>query len=68
MSISIPTAFKTRIDIPFGQLKSIIEWCTDNCIDDWRFNTENSVDTYTHSYDFYFESERDFVAFIVWKK
>ena len=68
MSISIPTAYKTRIDIPFGELKSVIEWCTDNCINDWRFNEEfNPADT-KHGYDFYFESERDYVAFVVWKK
>ena len=63
MSINIPTAYKTNIQLEYGKLKAIIDWCADNCTDEWKFD-----ETDGSSYDFYFESERDYVAFIMWKK
>jgi hypothetical protein len=62
MSINIPTAYKTNIHLEYGELKATIEWCERNCIDEWRFDGSGP------SYDFYFESERDYVAFTMWKQ
>lgn len=72
MSISITTAFKTTISIPWGELKNVISWCQNNCESDWRFH-ENSYNTtndfkYSLTYEFFFEDERDYVAFLIWKK
>lgn len=62
MSISIPTSYKTEIEIPFGELDAMIEWCEHNCASEWKFDDSD------YGYKFYFESERDYVAFLIWKK
>jgi|LakMenE18May11ns_1017448.scaffolds.fasta_scaffold9051103_2 hypothetical protein len=69
MSISIPTAFKSKIGLPYGKLQSILEWCKRNCTHEWKFEEDgNTMDTWEPKYTFYFESERDYVAFTLWKK
>lgn len=69
MSISIATAFKTSISIPYGELKNVISWCQNNCQSDWRFQESlNSIDAFSLHYDFFFEDEKDYVAFVIWKK
>lgn len=69
MSISITTAYKTSLSIPYGQLKDVISWCQTNCQEDWRFQeTTNNIDPRLLHYDFYFENEKDYVAFLIWKK
>lgn len=69
MSISIATAYKTSLSIPYGELKNVISWCQHNCQSDWRFQEDmNSTDNFSLHYDFFFEDEKDYVAFIIWKK
>lgn len=73
MSISITTAYSTTIDLPYGDLKKVMEWCKKNCLADWKFSPgiPHAIEhgqIYAESYKFYFESERDYVAFMVWKK
>lgn len=63
MSINIPTAYKTDIIVPYGSLNPILEWCRENCTDEWKFD-----DAKLPVYEFYFESERDYIAFVMWKK
>lgn len=70
MSISITTAFKTSIAIPYGELKSVIAWCQENCRADWQFQ-EKYQDSYSSlglNYEFFFEDEKDYFAFLIWKK
>ena len=75
--MNLATAHKTKIDIPYGKLDSILSWCKTNCESDWQFDSvveylEGYDASYrekgTSTYDFYFESEKDYVAFVVWKK
>lgn len=73
MSISITTAYKTTVNLPYGTLKNVMEWCEKNCIADWKFDPVETSDfskslSFANQYKFYFESERDYVAFIMWKK
>lgn len=69
MSISIPTAFRTDIQLPYGHLGEVVEWCRNNCVSEWKFHEHhNTVDTFDPEYTFYFENERDYVAFLIWKK
>jgi hypothetical protein len=69
MSINIPTAYKTKIDIPFGQLKDIVKWCEDNLVGDWKFTEDHNYPYHPYNnYIFLFELERDYVAFNIWKK
>jgi hypothetical protein len=68
MSINIPTAYITNIRIPFGELQNHIRWCQDNCEGDWKFGEHpDTMDSWTH-YNFYFELERDYVAYTLWMK
>jgi hypothetical protein len=72
MSINIPTAHKANVAVEFGQLSSMIEWCERNCVSDWRMSGEATEqwngDTMFYGYEFFFESEKDYVAFLMWKK
>lgn len=66
MFINTIATHKTDIILPYGELKPIIEWCERNCSGEWGFS--EAMDTYSQGYTFYFESEKDFVTFLVWKK
>ena len=72
MSIDIPTAHKANVNVEFGQLTPMIECCERNCISDWRYSGETNEhwngDTMFYGYEFLFESEKDYVAFLMWKK
>ena len=67
MSISLPTAYKINLSMPWGQLKDIVEWCDRNCTDDYRFMEDPDGNMY-NSWVFFFESERDYVAFTLFNK
>lgn len=69
MSINIPTAHRANIDVQYGQLQPIIDWCDRNCESDWRYvDLVGDQDSATGRWEFLFESERDYVAFLMWKK
>jgi len=70
MSINTTVAYKTSITIPYGGLQPAIEWCERNCKNEWGFSeTEPPLgEPQALDYTFYFESERDYFAFIVWEK
>ena len=67
MSISIPAAYQIKLSMPFGNLKKIVEWCDRNCNGDYRYMEDPNVDMY-NSWVFFFEFERDYVAFTLWNK
>jgi len=69
MSINITTAYKTKLNIPFGELKEVVKWCENNMVGDWKFTDEIDLDSIsTNTYVFLFELERDYVTFNIWKK
>ena len=53
--------------MPYGNLKKIVEWCDRNCNGDYRYMEDPNVDMY-NSWVFFFELERDYVAFTLWNK
>jgi hypothetical protein len=67
MSISLPTAFKTQIKVPYGQLQPTVDWCERNCIGEWKYMEDPNGEMY-NSWVFFFENERDYVAFTFWNK
>ena len=67
MSISIPAAYQIKLSMPYGNLKKIVEWCDRNCNGDYRYMEDPNVDMY-NSWVFFFELERDYVAFTLWNK
>lgn len=72
--MNIITAHQVKITIDFGKLQSVVDWCERNCEEDWGYNTISNICVeypyriHQGEYQFYFESERDFVAFTMWKK
>jgi hypothetical protein len=67
MSINIPTSHKIKIKIPHGELQTTIDWCQRNCSYDWRYTEDPNADFLSGGWIFCFESERDYVAFTLWK-
>lgn len=59
-------AFAKEITKPFGQIDRVLDWCKSELQDDWRWQlVEMSSDTRPGRYIFYFDSERDTVAFLL---
>ena len=57
---------QTKIELPYGHLGPVVEWCRRNCTEEWvfadiPFGPEGN-------YKFYFESETDYINFLIWKK
>jgi hypothetical protein len=67
MYIDIPKTFNSNIAIPYGQLGNVIDWCKVNCTHEWKYDY-SPHDANVPDYVFYFESERDYVAFLLWNK
>jgi len=69
MSINIPTAYKTNVNIPFGKLKEHVGWCEDNLVGDWKFTEDHNYPYHPYNnYVFMFELERDYIAYTMWMK
>lgn len=61
-------SFLYRYEIlkPFGGLDSVLGWCHDELISEWRWQLiEVSSDQRPGRYGFYFDTERDYVAFLL---
>lgn len=51
---------------PFGQIEQVINWCKNELTDEWRWQmVEISSDQRPGRYIFYFDSERDYLAFVM---
>ena len=49
---------------PFGVLESVLDWCKEELVGEWRWQLiEVSSDRKPGRYIFYFDSERDCLAF-----
>jgi hypothetical protein len=49
---------------PFGVLESVLDWCKEELVEEWRWQLiEVSSDDRPGRYVFYFDSERDCLAF-----
>jgi hypothetical protein len=59
-------AHATEIIKPFGVLESVLDWCKSELMDDWRWQlVEMSSDIKPGRYIFYFDDERDYLAFVL---
>lgn len=55
-----------EINKPFGRLDAIIDWCKSELVDTWRWQLINpSSDIRPGRYIFYFDSDRDYCAFVM---
>ena len=58
-----------RISKPFGSIDCIVEWCKSEITDEWRWEViQTSSIAEFGEYIFYFDSESDYLAFVLkWK-
>lgn len=69
MSNSMILPYKVNIDLPFGKLRPVVEWCTTNCMQNWAFDISDDIgEKQMSSYDFRFESEKDYITFLVYQR
>lgn len=55
-----------EIHKPYGILETVLAWCRDALESDWRWQMiDNSSDVRPGRYIFYFDSERDYLAFVL---
>ena len=51
---------------PWGELDLLLAWCRDECRGEWRWQMiESSTGSDPGRYIFYFDDERDLVAFLI---
>jgi hypothetical protein len=62
------TKLKTDIFIEFGELRPMVAWLERNCIEEWRYECKQPAGRDAGIYEFYFENEKDLVAFKMWKQ
>jgi len=50
----------------YGVVEQVLDWCKRELTDDWRWQLKE-VSTYTRNgeYIFYFDDERDYLAFVL---
>ena len=46
----------------------MVSWLERNCIDDWGYECKQPAGRDAGIYEFYFENEKDLVAFKMWKQ
>ena len=59
---------KAEIIIEYGSLKPMIAWLQRNCIGDWTYDCVIPAGRDGGMYEFYFEEERDYTTFVLWKQ
>lgn len=51
---------------PFGVLELVLDWCKEELVGEWRWQLiDVSTDRRPGRYCFFFDSERDYLAFIM---
>ncbi len=59
-------AHAQEISKPFGALEAVLAWCKQELVADWRWQlVEMSTDLRPGRYIFYFDNERDYLAFVL---
>jgi hypothetical protein len=59
-------SYAKEISRPFGGIDAVIAWCKSELLSEWRWQmVEMSSDIRPGRYIFYFDSERDCVAFLL---
>jgi len=62
------TSFNYAMEIvkPFGVIESVLDWCKSELQDEWRWQlVEMSSDIKPGRYIFFFDDERDYLAFVL---
>lgn len=62
-----PNTNKVEVKLNYGELSPLIQWCERNCSGEWSYGITQPPGSEKGEYQFYFEYERDLVAFTIWK-
>ena len=60
--------FKTEIGLYYGELDPMVSWCERNCRGEWTIDFNNNFASNGNLYTFCFDTEEDYVNFLIWKK
>ena len=59
-------SYAREITKPFGQIELVLDWCKKELVDEWRWQLiDVSSDIRPGKYIFYFDNERDYLAFVL---
>lgn len=59
-------SYAKEISKPFGILEQVLDWCKSELVEDWRWQlVDISSDARPGRYIFYFDNERDYLAFLL---
>lgn len=61
------TPYQTDVEIQYGKLEEMVTWCSNNCTGQWGYSVVNQAGLNPGLYNFKFESEKDYVTFLVWR-
>ena len=61
----IKFGYKCEIAIPYGQLQPVIEWCQNNIVNNWQYKVLNEAGSSPGFYEFVFDSEKDYMLFLL---
>lgn len=61
-------SFEKSVDLPWGELQEVVQWCQTHCQNDWTFAMLQLPGMYANGkYVFKFESEKDYINFVLWQ-
>jgi hypothetical protein len=64
---AVSFAHAQEIAKPWGTIESVLDWCKAELQEDWRWQlVETSAPDRLGRYIFYFDSHRDYTAFVLW--
>lgn len=63
----LPNTNRIEVRLRYGELTPLIKWCERNCLSDWAYAQIEPPGQGQGEYEFYFEDEKDLVAFKIWK-
>jgi len=63
----LPNTNKVEVGLNYGELTPLIKWCERNCTNEWSYEQLFPAGRDAGLYEFYFENEKDLIAFTIWK-
>jgi len=61
-------SYHTEVTIDYGDLHEMITWCSHNCHGEWGYSVLDEAGEKPGVYSFKFESEKDYITFLVWRQ
>ena len=57
--------YNTTVDIPYGKLNYVVSWCQQHTHSDWTYSVLNNAGDNPGVYEFHFDDEKDYIAFLL---